>query len=204
MFHLLHRALRAYLHLYYRMKCALLTFVVGEEALAYVLHASLLPLIVLRIGKAKIGKNVRVGRWLTLHESKGTFKNLEIGDDVFIGKSVLIDLSDNVKVGNRCGIGMNVTIITHLNFGPSKLSAEFPTSKAPVEILEDSVINWGCIVLKGTRIRREVIILPGSVVSGALKEASTYGGNPARLIPRISSQSGSSSDALARTAEHGE
>jgi acetyltransferase-like isoleucine patch superfamily enzyme len=187
MFRLLHRALWAYLYLYYRIKNALLTLVVGEEALAYVLHDSLLPLIVLKIGKAKIGKNVRLGRWLTLHESKGSFQNLEIGDDVFIGKNVLIDLSDKVNVGNRCGIGMNVTIITHLNFGDSKLSAEFPICKAPVEIFEDSVINWGCIVLKGTSIMREVIILPGSVVSGVLKEASTYGGNPARLIPRFPS-----------------
>jgi len=192
MVHLLRRALRAYLHLYYRIKHALLTLVVGEEALAYVLHDSLVPLIVLKIGKAKIGKNVRVGRWLVLHESRGCFQNLEIGDDVFIGKKVLIDLSDKVKVGDRCGIGMGVNITTHLNHGNSKLSAEYPTSKAPVEILEDSIISWGCIVLKGAKIMRKVIVLPGSVASGCLKEDSTYGGNPLRLIPRIPPQKGDS------------
>jgi len=140
---------------------------------------------VLRIGGAKIGKNVRVHRWLTIHESRGTFKNLTIGDDVFIGKNVLIDLSDKVTLGNRSGIGMNTIIITHSNFGDSSLAKTHPPTTAEVEIMEDCAIGWGCIINKGTKIMKETILLPGAVVGGILRECSTYGGNPARRIPRV-------------------
>ena len=176
------KVLQACLHLYYRFKIALLTLLVGPEAIAYVLRDSLLPLLVLRIGGAKIGQNIRIGRRLTLHETKGTFRNLDIGNDASIGSDVLIDLSDTVTLGDRCSIAMRVAIITHLNYPDSKLSAQYPRSTAPVEIKEDAVVDWGCVVLKGTTINRKVLVLPRSVVTGMLSEASVYDGNPARPV----------------------
>lgn len=183
---ILRRITSIYFYLYYRLKVKFLKVLVGHEAVAYVLYNSLFPSIVLKIGGATVGKNVRVNRWLILHESRGTCKNLEIGDDVFLGKSVMIDLSEKVQIGNRCAIGMGVKIITHANFGDSTLSENYPPDKAGVEIRDDSVINWGCIINKGTRIMEKVIVLPGSVVNGTLKECSIYCGNPARIIPQKS------------------
>lgn len=177
------RMFRGCLYAYYALKASVLKLMVGEEALAYILHDSLFPDLVLRLGGAMVGADVRVHRWLTLHETRGTFKNLEIGDGVFVGKNVLIDLSDKVTIGDRCGIGMNTTIITHSNFGRSTLSAIRAPSTTAVEIMEDCGIGWGCIINKGTRMMREVILLPGAVVVGTLQEKSIYGGNPARRIP---------------------
>lgn len=177
------RMFRACLYAYYLLKASVLKLLVGEEAMAYVLHDSLFPDLVLKLGGAKLGTDVRVHRWLTLHETRGTFKNLEIGDGVFIGKNVLIDLSDRVTIGDRCGIGMNTTIITHSNFGRSTLSETHAPSTAAVEIREDCGIGWGCILNKGTKMMREVILLPGAVVVGTLPEKAKYGGNPARRIP---------------------
>ncbi len=169
---------------YYYAKAKVLGFVLGSDALAYVLHDSLFPDIVLRMGGAKIGKNTRIHRWLVLHETRGTFENLVIGDDVFLGKNVTIDLTAKVEIGNRCAVGMNVKIITHSNFGDSVLSSTYPPEAEAVEIMDDSVINWGCIVLKGSRIMPKTILLPASVVGGVAREGSVYGGNPARLIPQ--------------------
>ena len=179
------KILRAYLHVYYRSKIAFLRLLVGDEAAACVLRSCLFPQMVLKIGKAKIGKNVRVGRWLTVHASKGSFKNLEIGNDVYLGKNLLIDLTERVTIGNRAGIGMNVTVITHADFGNSHLSEHYPPVAAQVEIMEDATVNWGCVINKGTRILSRALVLPGSVVSGMLKESCIYGGNPARLISRV-------------------
>lgn len=176
--------LRAYFYFYYWIKIKFLAMIAGEEAIAYVLHDSFFPDIVLRLGGAKIGTDVRVQRWLTLHETRGTFRNLEIGDGVFIGKNVLIDLTNKVKIGSRSGIGMNSIIITHSNFGRSCLSESYPPSSAPVEIMEDCGIGWGCLINKGTQVSPRVILLPGAVVTGMLPEDSTFGGNPARRIVR--------------------
>ena len=169
---------------YYRFKVALYRLIIKEEAWASVLHDSLFPEMVLRLGGADIGTNVRVHRWLLIHESRGSFRNLKIGDDVFLGKRIIIDLSDKVTIGNRCAVGMDVKIITHVNLGDSILSALYPPEKAPVEILDDAIVNWGAIVNKGTRIGAAVIVLPGSVVSGNLKDGQIYAGNPARPIPQ--------------------
>jgi acetyltransferase-like isoleucine patch superfamily enzyme len=181
---------RACLYLYYSLKIKVLSWFVGLEAIAYVLHDSLFPLVVLRLGNAHIGDHVRVGRWLTIHESNGSFKNLYIGNDVFIGKHVVIDLSAKVMIGDRAGLGLNVTITTHANFGDSVLSGTYPPSTSEVQIMEDSQIGWGCTVLKGAVIGREVVVLPGAVVAGMLKDCATYGGNPCRQLPRaqVSSQ----------------
>lgn len=172
------------LSIYYEVRCACLKLVAGDNAWEYLLHDALFPFIVLKLGGAKIGKNVRVGRWLTLHESRGSFANLEIGSDVFIGKNVTIDLSEKVLIGDRCALGMNVQIITHSNFGDSVLGSVYQKESLPVKIGNDCVINWGCIVLKGANIEDKVVILPASVVSGQLKTGCTYCGNPARVIPQ--------------------
>lgn len=173
------------LSIYYQLRYICLKLVTGDNAWEYLLHDALFPLIVLKLGGANLGKNVRVGRWLTLHESRGSFSNLEIGSNVFIGKNVTIDLSEKVFIGDRCAIGMNVQIITHSNFGDSVLKKVYQKESSPVRIGNDCVLNWGCIILKGTNLGDKVVILPGSVVSGQLKTGGTYCGNPARVIPQI-------------------
>lgn len=169
---------------YYKVKAMLLSILVREDALSYVLQSALFPEIVLKIGGAQVGKNVRVLRNLFIHESRGSFHNFTIGDDVFLGARVIIDLSAPVSIGNRCAIGMDVKIITHINLGDSCLAEKYPPESASVVISDDAIINWGVIVNKGTSVGNRVVVLPGSVVSGILKEDQMYAGNPARPIPQ--------------------
>jgi len=170
--------------MYYQIRYFLMRIVVGANAWEYLLHDSLFPIIVLKLAHAKLGKNVRVGRWLTLHETRGSFANLEIGSDVFIGKNVTIDLTQKVTIGDRSAIGMNTMIITHSNFGDSVLKTAYQKESMPVSIGNDCVINWGSVILKGTKIDDRVIILPASLVQGHLHSGYTYSGNPARMIPQ--------------------
>lgn len=177
------KAISAIVYPYYWIKIQLLKPFVGQEALAYVLYSSVFPIKVLKLGGARIGDGVRIGRWITIHESRGSFRNLQIGDDCFVGKHVLIDLSDKVTIGNRCGLGMYSLVITHENFGRSKLGQNRPPSTASVEIRDDASVSWGCIVNKGTKVLPLAMVLPGAVISGTIGEASECGGNPARVNP---------------------
>ena len=114
---------------YYKIKVWFYTIMVAEEAASYVLYESIRPDIVLRLFGAKIGRNVRINRGLLLHETNNSFANLTVGDDVHIGKFVLIDLSEKVTIGNRVGIGMFSKILTHQNLGDSLLSQIYPKQK---------------------------------------------------------------------------
>lgn len=154
------------LPVYYRIKIALYKCLVGNEALSYVLYNSLFPVIVLKIGGATIGKGTRVQRWLTIHESSGAFKNLIIGNKVHIGKHVFIDLSEKVTIKDRVAIAMFSKILTHRNFGDSKLSNVHKTICKPVIIGEDTVLNINAIILHGTKLGSNIVILPNSVVRG--------------------------------------
>lgn len=170
---------------YYWAKLFLLKKLVKKEAFEILLHDALFPKIVLEMGGAKIGKKVRIHRYLTVHASKGSFENLTIGNDVFIGKSVIIDLTDKVTIGSNCCIGMNCHLITHVNLGGSRLAKRYKPEQAPIIMHDHTVLNWSITVLKGTIFEEGVLVLPQSVVSGRLITGMTYIGNPARPITQV-------------------
>lgn len=171
---------RTILPLYYMIKAALFQRLVGNEGLSYVLYGSLFPEVVLRLGGAEVGNGTRINRWLTIHESNGSFRNLHLGKFVRLGKHVFIDLADEVRIGDRANIGMYSRIITHRNFGDSRLLEAYPEHHAPVVIGEDSILSAGATLLAGTRLGPSCIVLPNTVVEGAFEGNVTLAGNPAR------------------------
>ena len=173
------------LPIYYRLKIVIYKFLVGDEALSYVLYDSLFPAVVLKIGGATVRKGTRINRWLTIHESHGSFKKLIIGDKVHIGKHVFIDLSERVFIKDRVGLGMFSKIITHRNLGDSTLHNIHHTYCAPVAIGEDTVINANAMILPGTELSSGCIVLPASVVQGHYGDNVTLVGNPARMSIRL-------------------
>ncbi len=174
-------ALFAYLRVFYRAKAALLSLFVGDEALACVLHDSLFPALVLQIGGAKLGRNTRINRWLTIHESRGSFRNLTVGDDVHIGKHVLIDLTGRVTIGNRAGIGMFSRVLTHQNLGGSALSEKYPPEAGDIIIPDDVVLAAGSMMLYPTVLQPGTLVSAGSVTRGTYDRAGVLVGNPARM-----------------------
>lgn len=191
----------AFLYVYYFIKTLVLRIVVGDEALAYVLYDSLVPHLVLKLGGAKIGKNVRINRWLMLHESRGSFRNLEIGDDVHIGKGVLIDLSGKVKIGNRVGLGMFSKILTHQNLGDSRLSEKYPPVKGDIVIPDDAVISSGSFVLYPTEFTEGTLVSAGSVVRGSYDKPYVLIGNPARPAVDMRRKQDAQSDEPSKAAK---
>ncbi len=189
------------LPIYYRLKIALYKCLVRDEALSYVLYDSLFPEVVIRIGGAIIGARTRINRWLTIHESRGSFKKLVIGNNVHIGKHVLIDLADSVTIKDRAGIGMFSKIITHRHYADSKLSETLSTSRKPTVIGEDSTLCANSILLVGTRLGSMCHVLPNTVVQGHYGDNVTLVGNPARMS--IRSRSIRIDDKFACTKENG-
>lgn len=178
----LRKIITIYLTIYYRFKVQLYKIVVGRESAAYILYESIRPEIVLRMYGAKIGRKVRINRWLILHETNNDFSNLIIGNDVHIGKHVLIDLSGKVKIGNRVGISMFSKILTHQNLGDSYLNKKYPKEKGDIEIPDDVVISAGATILFPTKLAEKTLVSAGSVVRGEYENSCVLIGNPARPL----------------------
>jgi acetyltransferase-like isoleucine patch superfamily enzyme len=170
---------------WYRFKIFLFRFIVGEAAIEIVLYNSWFPRFVLEIGGATIGKNTRVYRWLSVHESQGSFKNLVIGENVHIGKFVFLDLTAPLTIGNRVGIGMFAKVLSHQNLGNSTLSESRPRSSGPMTIPDDAVISASSMVLYPTRLAPGTLVAAGSVVRGEYETPCVLMGNPARVTAHL-------------------
>lgn len=132
----------------------------------------------------ELGDNVYVGHRAIL---KGYYKGyMVIGDSVWIGQNAFFHSAGGLAVGDRVGIGPNVTILTstHKEEGrrvPILLSdLEF----APVSVEEDCDIGVGAIVLPGVTVGRGSQIGAGAVVKKNVPPYSVVAGVPGRVIRR--------------------
>jgi acetyltransferase-like isoleucine patch superfamily enzyme len=180
---------RTFFMAWYRLKIRLFQFIVGEAAIEIVLYNSWFPRFVLEIGGATIGKGTRVYRWLSVHESQGSFKNLVIGENVHIGKFVLLDLTAPLTIGNRVGIGMFSKVLSHQNLGNTHLSERYPRSSGPMTIPDDVVIGASSMLLYPTRLAPGTLVAAGAVVRGEYEAPCLLMGNPARVNALLSPKS---------------
>lgn len=171
--------------IYYKLKFFTYRLLVKEEAASYVLYESLFPLVVLEMFGAKIGENVRVNRWLILHETKNSFKNLIVGNDVHIGKNVFIDLSEPVIIGNRVTISMFSKILTHQTLGDTVLSEIYPSQKRQVFLPDDVFIGINSTLLCTAQIKEKTLVGANTLVKEQYDSSYILAGNPAKIIKSI-------------------
>jgi acetyltransferase-like isoleucine patch superfamily enzyme len=135
------------LPIYYRIKISILKKIIGDEAISYVLYDCLVPAVVLKMYGCKIGTNVRIGRWLTIHETHENFSKLTIGNNVHIGKHVMLDISEQIIIEDNVTIAMGVKVLTHVNFGDSELKTFYPSSQGKVVIKKSAYIGANAVIL---------------------------------------------------------
>ena len=169
-----------YLKIYYLIKINLYRIILGRFAPADVLYSSMRPEIILKMYGAKIGKNVRITRFLVLHSIAKNFSNLTLGDDVHIGRNTFIDLNCKVTIGNRANIGMYSRIYTHFDVGKSRLKDAYPPIKGDVVIPDDTVVGSSAVLIYPFSFPSGTFIGAGSVVRGHYNTPCLLLGNPAR------------------------
>jgi maltose O-acetyltransferase len=133
---------------------------------------------------ATIGnKKVRIGPYIYIHnaEVKNDFSNLIIGNDVYLGPNVMLDLWGKIIFKNYNGVGMNSKIFTHSNF-VGAYSKLFPTKVGDVVFEEHAGINPGVTVLAGVSIGKNSYATPDSVVTKNVDDYVIVTGNPAKKV----------------------
>ena len=127
---------------------------------------------------AIVGDNLRLA---TIH--KHGFAPLKIGKSVNTGRRLMFDLSDDVVIGDHCGLGNDTSYISHTDFARSPLKAElFPVRSAPIRIGRGSFIGSNTMVNSGVTIGQCSVIGANSVVLSDIPPYCFAAGSPARVI----------------------
>jgi acetyltransferase-like isoleucine patch superfamily enzyme len=147
----------------------------------------------LRAYGAAIGQRVRFRSPLVIHnsdiESRGFYKNLEVGDDCYFGRELFLDLQDQIVIEDHVTISHRVMILTHTDAGTSPLKDQvINTEQAPVTICRGAYIGANVTILQGVEIGESSIVGAGAVVTRSVPAFSVAVGVPARVVKTVDEQ----------------
>ena len=133
-----------------------------------------------------INPNIKVGKNITIYPDVMFFGDglIEIGDNVDIGNGTIIysSKSGGVKIGNNSMIAAQCYIIDtdHGIVGGTLIREQKNTVEA-VDIGNDVWIAAGCKILKGSKIGDGAVIGASSVVKGEVPKNAIAVGAPAKV-----------------------
>lgn len=131
------------------------------------------------------GNHVRVGK--ECHIYGGKEYPLQIGDNTIITMYVVIDgTKAPVIIGKNASIGQQTVIVSNWQVVEGSRTAKFFSQHAaPITIGDDTWIGSSCVIAPGVNIGECCIIATNSYVDEDVPSFSIYGGNPARLIKKL-------------------
>ncbi len=114
-----------------------------------------------------------------LHRLRG----VKIGKNVWISQYVYIDElhPDAVTIGNNCTIGLHVSIITHMYWGPRHDTGYI----GPVVIEDNVYIGPHSVILPNVRIRQGSVIKAGTTVAKNVPPGVLWGPPDAAPLARV-------------------
>jgi acetyltransferase-like isoleucine patch superfamily enzyme len=128
-----------------------------------------------------IGDNTLISSFAMLRTYGGT---IEIGHSSFINSFTVLYGHGDLKIGNGCLIGPQVTIVP-VNYGFQDRNIPFrkqmPTLKG-ITIGDDVWIGAGATILDGCQIGKGAVIGAGAVVTKSIEPDTIVAGIPARKL----------------------
>jgi len=138
----------------------------------------------LRLLGSKIDKGSRLYEISFWNFYKNGFKNLRIGEKVFIGPETMIDLADKVTIGTNSTVSARVIILTHVNVGfdDNPLKIVLPDNYSSVNIGDRVFIGVNSTIMPGVTIGNDCIIGAMSIVLKDVASGTIVAGVPAKVI----------------------
>jgi acetyltransferase-like isoleucine patch superfamily enzyme len=132
----------------------------------------------LRLRGTRVGRRVKIWRGVWIDD----YRKLWLGEDVTIGKSVMLLCGGVVRIGHRVMVGHGAQVISSGHRIPGSREEPMRWSgpeQAPIEIADDAWIGAGAIVLGGVRIGRGAVVAAGAVVTRDVPDFTIVAGVPA-------------------------
>lgn len=170
----------AFFYLLYFEKYILYKVIHGKHAEEHLIENVKYPRLVLKLLGIPVGQNCRIREGLSLYNYKKG--NLQIGKNIHIGKGVLLDLSERIRIEDNCTISMGCKLLTHLDLGDSTLANDYPKTSSPLVVSNNTYLGANCVVLHTTEIIGQRTLLAANSTLNQNTEASgVYAGSPAKL-----------------------
>ena len=164
-----------------------LKYIYGYEALNLLMNNLPSKKInyILRLYGAKIGKNVRIKSPIIIHGAdfhKKLYFNLHIGNDVYLGRDCIIDLTNEVIIKDNVTISHRVVFNTHMNLGESHILKKkyYPSTVGKIIIEKGTYIGSNVTILQNVTIGSNSLIGACSLVNNDIKSGYRAFGVPCR------------------------
>lgn len=133
----------------------------------------------------RIGDDVKIATDCALfsRESPRAGK-LSIGDGTHIGDHTIIDVADDVTIGQKVALGPNCVIYSHDHDYQYADGAAWkgPLVTKPVCIGDGAWVGSGVTILPGVTIGERAVIAAGAVVTKNVPPRAVWGGIPAKPL----------------------
>lgn len=132
-----------------------------------------------------IDGRVSVDGPIDLHGNQDIETKLRIGDETCINRGCQIELNAPVTIGQRVGVGHQVTIITSTHEVGSADQRWGEVRFEPVTIGDGAWIGARATILAGVTIGPGALVVAGALVTKNVPANTQVAGNPARPIKRF-------------------
>lgn len=138
---------------------------------------------------ATIGENCRFERGLNLHRPTASppFKNLKIGNGVYLGHNTLFDLTEPVVLEDKVIVASHCQFWTHASIYQSNDfdAPAYDELTAPVRVCKGAIIYSNVLVGAGVTIGAFARVGANSLVNKNVEEQVFVGGVPAKQIGKV-------------------
>lgn len=139
-----------------------------------------------RLAGVEIGPRTLVFGRLTITGPGPVHKRLHIGADCIINAPLFLDLSAEIRIGDRVSIGHHSVFVTaHHEVGSPNFRAGVNIGR-PILVEDGSWIAARSTILPGVTIGQSSIVASGALVAKNVPSNALVGGVPARLIKNLS------------------
>ncbi|MBA2613508.1 MAG: acyltransferase [Bacteroidetes bacterium] len=138
--------------------------------------------LIIKRSLKKVGKNFKFG----FNSEFIDHRLIEVGDNVFMGQRTVINTNVSVKIGNNVMFGPQVTIMGGDHnisvVGQPMRFVKTGGKNIPIIIEDDVWVGTNVTILKGITIGEGSVIGAGSVVTRSLPPYSVCIGNPCKAV----------------------
>ena len=143
---------------------------------------------ILRQFGATIGEPVAIHGPIFVHNATPDYSNLRIGDNVHIGRAVLLDLTDVIVIEDNATVSMRTNVLTHASVGHRPLERDFPPKQQATRVGAGSYIGATATILAGCHVGEGAVVAAGGVVTRPVAPRTVVGGVPATPIRMLGDQ----------------